>query len=72
MNTPLVAGIVGTVVATIVCAFMARYLHRLQSELSVGPYMLVIAAILAVIFATAHWMDKRDAARKARGRSDRT
>lgn len=69
MNSPLVAGIVGVIGATAVCLFLARYLRALSNEIHIGWFLLVCVIGLAICFAIAWWMDKRDLARKAHDKS---
>lgn len=72
MNTPLAAGVFGTVVAGIICIAGSVYLHSMAGEWGFPKLAIVCLSVLAVVFAVARWMDKRDEARRARGRSDRT
>jgi len=71
MNSPLVAGIVGTIGATIFCAFLARFLHAHADEWGLPLLAVICLSILAVCLALGWWMDKRDRDRKARAKSGR-
>lgn len=67
LQSNLAAGIFGVIVAAIGTAWLGRWLYSIESL----PMLAIIgAAILAACFLTAHWMDKKAAARKEPGRSD--
>lgn len=72
MNSPFVAGIVGTTGATIFCFFLARYLRALSHQMPLAGFLLVCVIGLAICFAIAWSMDRRARDRKARERSDQT
>lgn len=70
MRSPLAAGIFGVVVATIVTFFLVRYLRSLADRMDILPFMAICLVGGALCLLIAWLWDKREAAQKARARSD--
>jgi MFS family permease len=67
MRTPLAAGIFGVIVATIVGAWLMSFLHSHADSWGLPLLAAICLSIGAASLAFGWWMDRRDAARKARG-----
>lgn len=64
------AAIFGTVVAIAVVGLLGWWLRSVADNYGLVALWAIVVPLLAICLLLAHWMDKRDAARRERERSD--